>query len=121
MERAAVSILASLFVGGCAATYTPADGVVDHVKLAADLEACEEQASEANPLDGAVIGFLGGAAWGALHGATVGAMAGNTAEGAVIGTSAGALLGTVYGATMGNQEEQRLLDACMLGKGYEAS
>jgi hypothetical protein len=118
MRRLPVSVIACLFASGCATSYAPADGAVDEARYAADVEACEEAASQANPLDGTMLAFLGGAAWGAMRGAIAGAAAGNIAEGAVIGTNAGAVLGTVVGTVTGNQDEQRLIGARMQGKGF---
>jgi hypothetical protein len=119
MRRLPFSALACLLASGCASSYAPSDGAVDEARYAVDIRVCEEAASEANPLDGTMLAFLGGAAWGAMHGAMAGAAAGHTAEGAIIGTSAGAVLGTVVGTVAGNQDEQRLMDACMQGKGHQ--
>ena len=105
---------------GCAQSYQPVVDTKGHdtARYQQDLFECRQYAEQTSPAGNAAVGGLAGAAGGAALGAIGGAIAGNAGTGAAIGAATGGALGVGGGAYSGVSEQQRIIDNCLRGRGY---
>ena len=92
----------------------------DTARYQQDLYECRQYAEQVSPVGDAAVGGLGGAAAGAALGAITGALVGGVSagEGAAFGAATGGAVGLGAGAYSGVNEQQRIIDNCMRGRGY---
>ena len=110
------ALLAFSMLAGCApAPYRP---IVDYGTpkhdYDADLQDCQGVASAVQPANTAAAGAVAGAIFGALLGAAVGLKGQYVANVAAVGAVNGAANGLVYGSV----EWTRVVNRCMVGRGY---
>jgi len=109
-------------LAGCAQTYQPVVDTKGHdtARYQQDLYECRQYAEQVSPAGQAAVGGLGGAAGGAALGAITGALVGGVSagEGAALGAATGGAVGVGAGAYRGIDEQQRVIDNCLRGRGY---
>lgn len=120
MKRLGVVLVASLGIAGCAQSYQPVVDTkgVDTARYQQDLFECRQYAEQTSPAGDAAVGGLAGAAGGAALGAIVGAFTGGAGTGAAIGAATGGAVGVAGGAGKGITDQQRIIDNCLRGRGY---
>ena len=122
MKRFLALALATATLAGCAQTYQPVVDTKGHdtARYQQDLYECRQYAEQVSPAGKAAVGGLGGAAAGAALGAITGALVGGVSagEGAAFGAATGGAVGVGTGAYSGVQEQERVIDNCMRGRGY---
>lgn len=114
------AVMATL--AGCAQTYQPVVDTKGHdsARYQQDLYECRQYAEQVSPAGKAAVSGLGGAAAGAALGAITGALVGGVSagQGAAVGAATGGAVGVGAGAYSGVEEQQRIIDNCMRGRGY---
>lgn len=109
-------------LGGCAQSYQPIVDTRhgDTARYQQDLFECRQYAEQVSPAEDALVGGAGGAAAGAALGAISGALLGGfgAGEGAAFGAAAGGLLGVGGGAISGVNQQQKVIDRCLAGRGW---
>lgn len=122
MKRFLALALATATLAGCAQSYEPVVDTRGHdsARYQADLGECRQYAQRVSPVQDAAVGGLGGAAAGAALGAITGALVGGVSagSGAALGAATGGAVGIGAGAYSGVNEQQRVIDNCMRGRGY---
>ena len=122
MKRLVTLALAMATLAGCAQTYQPVVDTKgqDSARYQQDLYECRQYAEQVSPAGQAAVGGLGGAAGGAALGAITGALVGGVSagEGAALGAATGGAVGVGAGAYRGIDEQQRVIDNCLRGRGY---
>ena len=122
MKRLVTLAVAMATLAGCAQTYQPVVDTKGHdsARYQQDLYECRQYAEEVSPAGQAAVGGLGGAAGGAALGAITGALVGGVSagEGAAFGAATGGAVGVGAGAYRGIDEQQRVIDNCLRGRGY---
>jgi outer membrane lipoprotein SlyB len=122
MKRLVTLAVAMATLAGCAQTYQPVVDTKgqDSARYQQDLYECRQYAEQVSPAGQAAVGGLGGAAGGAALGAITGALVGGVSagEGAAFGAATGGAVGVGAGAYRGIDEQQRVIDNCLRGRGY---
>jgi hypothetical protein len=122
MKRFLVLATAMATLAGCAQSYQPVVDTRGHdtARYQQDLYECRQYAEQTSPVQDAAVGGLGGAAAGAALGAITGALVGGVSagSGAAFGAATGGALGVGAGAYSGVNEQQRIIDNCLRGRGY---
>ena len=122
MKRLMTLVVAMATLAGCAQTYQPVVDTKGHdtARYQQDLYECRQYAEQVSPAGQAAVGGLGGAAGGAALGAITGALVGGVSagEGAALGAATGGAVGVGAGAYRGVDEQQRVIDNCLRGRGY---
>jgi outer membrane lipoprotein SlyB len=120
MKRLGMVLAASLGIAGCAQSYQPVVDTkgVDSARYQQDLYECRQYAEQVSPAGDAAVGGLAGAAGGAALGAIVGAFTGGAGTGAAIGAATGGAVGVAGGAGKGITDQQRIINNCLRGRGY---
>jgi outer membrane lipoprotein SlyB len=122
MKRFVTLAVALATLAGCAQTYQPVVDTKGHdsARYQQDLFECRQYAEQVSPAGQAAVGGLGGAAGGAALGAITGALVGGVSagEGAALGAATGGAVGVGAGAYRGIDEQQRVIDNCLRGRGY---
>jgi outer membrane lipoprotein SlyB len=122
MKRLVTLAVAMATLAGCAQTYQPVVDTKGHdsARYQQDLYECRQYAEQVSPAGQAAVGGLGGAAGGAALGAITGALVGGVSagEGAAFGAATGGAVGVGAGAYRGIDEQQRVIDNCLRGRGY---
>ena len=122
MRRFVTLAVATATLAGCAQTYQPVVDTKgrDSARYQQDLYECRQYAEQVSPAGQAAVGGLGGAAAGAALGAITGALVGGVSagEGAAFGAATGGAVGVGTGAYRGVDEQQRVIDNCLRGRGY---
>ena len=122
MKRFVTLAVAMATLAGCAQTYQPVVDTKgqDSARYQQDLYECRQYAEQVSPAGQAAVGGLGGAAGGAALGAITGALVGGVSagEGAAFGAATGGAVGVGAGAYRGIDEQQRVIDNCLRGRGY---
>ncbi len=122
MKRFVTLAVAMATLAGCAQTYQPVVDTKgqDSARYQQDLYECRQYAEQVSPAGQAAVGGLGGAAAGAALGAITGALVGGVSagEGAAFGAATGGAVGVGTGAYRGIDEQQRVIDNCLRGRGY---
>ena len=122
MRRFLTLAVAMATLAGCAQTYQPVVDTKGHdsARYQQDLYECRQYAEQVSPAGQAAVGGLGGAAAGAALGAITGALVGGVSagEGAAFGGATGGAVGVGTGAYRGVDDQQRVIDNCLRGRGY---
>ncbi len=122
LAQAAMVTMAAAALAGCAQSYQPVVDTrgQDTSRYQQDLYECRQYAQQVSPVEDAAVGGLGGAAAGAALGAITGALVGGVSagEGAAFGAATGGAVGLGAGAYSGVNEQQRIIDNCLRGRGY---
>ena len=122
MKRFLALAVAASALAGCAQSYEPVVDTRGHdtARYQQDLYECRQYAERTSPAGDAAVGGLTGAAAGAALGAITGALVGGVSagEGAAFGAATGGAVGVGTGAYRGVNEQQRIIDNCMRGRGY---
>ncbi|HVJ34074.1 MAG TPA: glycine zipper family protein [Terriglobia bacterium] len=122
MKRLGVVLVASLGLMGCAQSYQPVVDTkgVDTARYQQDLYECRQYAEQVSPAGDAAIGGLGAAAGGAALGAITGAILPGVSAGtgAALGAATGGAVGVAGGTAKGITDQQRIIDNCLRGRGY---
>ena len=110
----------SFLLISCASSYRPIVDMkgVDNARYEEDLVECRAYAEQVSPGSQAVAGGGLAAVLGAALGAIAGAFGGNAGSGAGTGAAIGGVTGTVAGGAGGVSEQQRVIDRCLTGRGY---
>jgi outer membrane lipoprotein SlyB len=122
MKRFLTVAVAMATLTGCAQTYQPVVDTKGHdsARYQQDLFECRQYAEQVSPAGKAAVSGLGGAAAGAALGAITGALVGGVSagSGAALGAATGGAVGVGAGAYSGVQEQERIINNCMRGRGY---
>jgi outer membrane lipoprotein SlyB len=120
LMRRVTSLALLVILAGCAQSYQPVVDTrgVDTARYQQDLFECRQYAERVSPVGQAATGGLLGAAGGAALGAIVGAFSGGAGTGAAIGAATGGAVGAGAGGVTGVSEQQRIIDNCLRGRGY---
>jgi hypothetical protein len=122
MKRLGAILAAATVLAGCAQSYQPVVDTkgVDSARYQQDLYECRQYAEQKSPAGDAAIGALGGAAGGAALGAITGAIlpGASAGTGAALGAATGGTVGVAGGAYKGVNDQQRIIDNCLRGRGY---
>ncbi len=120
MKRLGVILAAATTLAGCAQSYQPIVDTKgqDTARYQQDLYECRQYAEQVSPAGNAAVGGLGGAAGGAALGAIVGAITGSAGTGAALGAATGGAVGVAGGAYKGVNDQQRIINNCLRGRGY---
>lgn len=120
--RSILAISVLLLMTACVSSYQP---VVDLKgrqtgQYQQDLFECQQLAQQSSPWAQSAETGLGGALLGAALGAVTGAfLPGYSAgTGAAFGAATGGTVGVLGGAYQGVGEQQRIVDRCLRGRGY---
>jgi hypothetical protein len=122
MKKLLTLAVAMTVLAGCAQTYQPVVDTKGHdsARYQQDLFECRQYAEQVSPAGKAAVSGLGGAAAGAALGAITGALVGGVSagSGAAVGAATGGAVGVGAGAYSGVQEQERIINNCMRGRGY---
>ncbi|HET6157413.1 MAG TPA: hypothetical protein VFE34_03635 [Dongiaceae bacterium] len=122
MKKFLTAAVAMATMAGCAQTYQPVVDTKGHdsARYQQDLYECRQYAEQVSPAGKAAVSGLGGAAAGAALGAITGALVGGVSagEGAAFGAATGGAVGVGTGAYSGVTEQERIINNCMRGRGY---
>jgi outer membrane lipoprotein SlyB len=122
MKKLLTMAVALATLTGCAQTYQPVVDTKGHdsARYQQDLAECRQYAQQVNPAGDAAVSGLGGAAAGAALGAITGALVGGVSagSGAALGAATGGAVGVGTGAYSGVKEQERIINNCMRGRGY---
>ena len=120
LMRRVTSFALLVVLAGCAQSYQPVVDTkgVDTAKYQQDLFECRQYAERVSPVGEAATGGLMGAAGGAALGAIIGAFTGSAGTGAAVGAATGGAVGAGAGGVTGVSEQQRIIDNCLRGRGY---
>ncbi len=122
MKKLLTMAMATMTLAGCAQSYQPVVDTKgqDSARYQQDLFECRQYAEQVSPAGDAAVGGLGGAAAGAALGAITGALVGGVSAGtgAAVGAATGGAVGVGAGAVSGVEEQKRIINNCMRGRGY---
>lgn len=122
MKKLLTLAVAMTTLAGCAQTYQPVVDTKGHdsARYQQDLFECRQYAEQVSPAGKAAVSGVGGAAAGAALGAITGALVGGVSAGtgAAVGAATGGAVGLGSGAYSGVEEQERIINNCMRGRGY---
>jgi hypothetical protein len=108
-------------LAACSSVYEPVVDRhgVDEEFYQQDLAACRARANQVNPLEDSVDDTFWGAGLGALTGAAIGAVTGSVGTGAAIGAVTGGVGGTAKGVSEVRTRRRKIIDNCLINRGYD--